>query len=119
MYAEWFQQQGCCTLQAANARDAYRIALELQPDVVVTDIKLPGSLNGLDLAARLKSHDATRRHPVLVLTGYLHGSGSDAADRVGCDRFLTKPCTPEVLGASVDAVLRERADHDEPPNADR
>jgi hypothetical protein len=32
MYADWFQHQGCCTLQAANARDAYRIALELQPD---------------------------------------------------------------------------------------
>ena len=109
MYAEWFQQHGCCTLQAANARDAYRIALELQLDVVVTAIKLPGSLNGLDLTARLKSHNVTRRLPVLVLTGYVHGQGPDDAGRAGCDRFLTKPCSPEVLGESVDAVLRERA----------
>ena len=54
MYAEWFRRKGYCTLQAATASDGLRLALELAPDVVVTDIKLPGAMDGLDLTETLK-----------------------------------------------------------------
>ena len=54
MYAECFRRKGYCTLQAATASDGLRLATELAPDIVVTDIKLPGEMDGLDLTETLK-----------------------------------------------------------------
>lgn len=100
MYAELLQQRGACTIQASNARDALRAAIELQPDVVVTDAGLGRGGSGLALTRFLKRY-LTPRIPVIVLTGSLLPGATSTGRRAGCDRFLTKPCVPEVL---VDAI---------------
>jgi two-component system, OmpR family, phosphate regulon response regulator PhoB len=105
MYAEWFRRKGYCTLQAATASDGLRLATELAPDIVVTDIKLPGSMDGLDLTETLKQDQSTRALPVVILTGCAFERDREQANRAGCDRFLTKPCLPEVLATSIEEVL--------------
>ena len=80
MYAEWFRRKGYCTLQAATASDGLRLAFELAPDIVVTDIKLPG-FDGWARAHR----DAE--------TGPIHpGPASRDSDRL---RIRTRPRTGE------------------------
>jgi CheY-like chemotaxis protein len=106
MYAEWFRRKGYCTLQAATASDGLRLALELAPDIVVTDIKLPGSMDGLELTETLKHDQSTEALPVVILTGCAFERDREHATRAGCDRFLTKPCLPELLGSSIEEVLR-------------
>jgi CheY-like chemotaxis protein len=105
MYAEWFRRKGYCTLQAATASDGLRLATELAPDIVVTDIKLPGSMDGLDLTETLKQDQSTRALPVVILTGCAFERDRQQANLAGCDRFLTKPCLPEVLATSIEEVL--------------
>ena len=105
MYAEWFRRKGYCTLQAATASDGLRLANELDPDIVVTDIKLPGSMDGLDLTETLKQDPSRQAVPVVVLTGCAFERDREQANRAGCDRFLTKPCLPEVLATSIQEVL--------------
>ena len=107
MYAEWFRRKGYCTLQAATASDGLRLALELAPDVVVTDIKLPGAMDGLDLTETLKQDKSREAPPVVVLTGCAFERDREQAHRAGCDRFLTKPCLPELLATSIEEVLRD------------
>lgn len=108
MYAEWLQHSGYCTLQAGTAADGLRMAVELEPDVVVTDIMLPGEMDGLALTESLKSDTTTVGMPVIVLTGCAFDSDRVNANRAGCDLFLTKPCLPEQLGQTIDELLRER-----------
>jgi two-component system cell cycle response regulator DivK len=105
MYAEWFRQQGCCALQAANAADAYRLAVELTPDVVITDVKLLGTEDGLTLTRRLKEDSHTKELAVVILSGYVFTTDDDAARRAGCDMVLHKPCLPDALGEAIEHVL--------------
>ena len=48
--------EGLLHIAGGNGFDGFRLALELAPDIVVTDIKLPGSMNGLELTEALE-HD--------------------------------------------------------------
>ena len=107
MYAEWFRQQGCCTLQAENAADAYRLAVELTPDVIITGVRLSGSEDGLTLTRRLKQDSLTKNVAVVVLSGYVFHSDDEAAHRAGCDLVLHKPCLPDALADAI-ANLRPR-----------
>ena len=105
MYAEWFRRAGFRTLQASNARDGFRMAAELKPDVVVTDFRLPGLINGLALTSCLKRTSSTRDAAIVMLTMTASTSERELAKRAGCDRFLTKPCTPQDLAHTVDELL--------------
>ena len=108
MYAQWLQLRGDCTLQAASAADGMRLALELHPDIVVTDVRLPGPMDGLELTATLKHDTTTRAVPVVVLSGSGFDYDRQDARRAGCDRLLAKPCLPERLAQNIDEVLRSR-----------
>ena len=105
MYAEWFRQHGCCTLQAANAADAYRLAVELAPEVVITGVRLHGGEDGLALTRRLKEDVHTKDVAVVVLSGYVFKADDEAARRAGCDLILHKPCLPDALAAAIERVL--------------
>jgi twitching motility two-component system response regulator PilH len=105
MYAEWFRRQGCSTLQAENADDAYRMAVELTPEVVITDVKLLGKEDGLALTQRLKRDSHTRDVTVVILSGYVFKTDDEAARRAGCDLVLHKPCLPDALANAVDRLL--------------
>jgi two-component system phosphate regulon response regulator PhoB len=101
MYAEWFRGTGYCTLQAKTADDAFRLAAELAPDVVVLDVALPGAEDGVALTRRLKASDTTRAVPVVVLTARVFPRDRCAAESAGCDLFVAKPCTPARLAEAI------------------
>jgi len=109
MYAESFRRRGFCTLQAGSADDALRLATELPPAAVVTDLRLAGRQSGLDLARSLKHDSATRRVPVVMLTGAVLTHDREAAAHAGCDLFLPKPCLPDALSQVVSTLIRQRA----------
>jgi CheY-like chemotaxis protein len=109
MYAEYFQTLGFCTLQATSAADGYRLAAEMHPAVVITEIKLAGADDGLSFARRLKQSDDTRFALVVVLSSSSFERERREALTTGCDRFMTKPCPPDVLAATVQELLVNRS----------
>jgi DNA-binding response OmpR family regulator len=75
------------------------------PDVVLTDVMLPGR-DGLHLLSELRAAPATARLPVIVLTAR---GGADAAAQgmaAGADDYITKPFT------SAELLARIRANHE-------
>ena len=77
-----------------------RIDIE-QPDVIVLDLVLP-RLGGVDVFQELRANPATRRIPVIAVTG----SDLLSVDTTEFHYFLRKPVTPEVLIATIDQALR-------------
>jgi CheY-like chemotaxis protein len=101
LYAEWLTMAGFRVHQAHNGLQALERAFEAVPDVVVTDLNIPG-IDGYELTRRLKQDPRTSAVPVLAVTGYAaFAADPSRAQRAGCDAVLEKPCSPEDLEAAV------------------
>ncbi len=78
------------------------------PDLVLLDVHLP-DMSGFEVCSRIKSGPATRDIPVV----YLSASSTSLEDRTrglehGGDAYLTEPIAPELLAATIRALLRVR-----------
>ncbi|MEA1673943.1 hybrid sensor histidine kinase/response regulator [Nitrospirillum sp. BR 11163] len=83
----------------ATIRDAVRL-----PGLVISDFRLPGPLNGVQLVARLGNE--VRRHlPGIIVTGDTDPARIQEASATGC-ALIHKPYLPEVLRAAIEEVLR-------------
>lgn len=75
------------------------------PDLVVLDLMLPG-MDGLKVCQRLKKAPKTDSIPVVMLTAKGEESDIVRGLNLGADDYITKPFSPRVLIARVQAVLR-------------
>ncbi len=109
MYAEWLTGAGFRVSEAHNGLQALERALDSLPDVVVTDLNIPG-IDGFELTRRLKHDPRTRDIPVLAVTGYAaFAADPGRARRAGCDAVLPKPCSPDDLESAIRSLIHERS----------
>ncbi|MBI5742952.1 MAG: response regulator transcription factor [Elusimicrobia bacterium] len=89
-----------------NGSEALMMARDSKPDVVVTDVALPG-LDGFSLCKALKSSPETAATPVIIISGDRTEDDDIVSgyDR-GADDYLTKPFAFPVLTAKINAVMR-------------
>lgn len=95
---------GYNVITAANAAEALALFAEHRPEIILTDIKMPG-LSGIELLDRVKALDP--RVGVIMLTG--HGDLDLAIQSLKLDAsdFLTKPINDDILFFALNRV-RER-----------
>ena len=109
MYADWLIGAGFRVSQAHNGLQALERAVDSLPDVVVTDLNIPG-IDGFELTRRLKQDPRTRDIPVLAVTGYAaFAADPDRARRAGIEAVLSKPCSPGDLETAIRSLIRERS----------
>lgn len=95
-------------LEAADGEAGWQAALSAQPDLVVSDITMPG-MDGLALCRKIRSHARTRQIPVILLTAMgeeniqLQGLDAGAAD------YLVKPFSFEIMLSRVRNLLERKA----------
>ncbi|MFN4846341.1 MAG: ANTAR domain-containing response regulator [Rhodoluna sp.] len=94
-----------CVGQANDGAEAVRLALELKPDLVLMDIKMPGT-DGLQAAELLREHDL----PVVLLTAFSSPDLVDRASAAGVYNYVVKPFNPDNLipGLRIALSLHER-----------
>ena len=88
---------------------ALEVARATPPDLIVLDLMLPG-IGGLDCCRVLKGDATTRDIPVVMLTAKGEDSDVVAGLDLGADDYVTKPFSPRVLIARIQAVLRRQSE---------
>jgi len=89
--------------RAANGKDALQLALDTQPDVVVTDIEMPG-MTGLEFATALKE----RQHParIIIVTTFARPGYLRRALSAGVRGYLLKDAPANQLAEAIRNVQR-------------
>jgi len=95
-YTAAFERGGFETDQAHNGHQALAKAFDSHPDLILTDIAVPG-LDGIELCRRLRADERTRSIPVLAVTGYDDRHYPDRIRVAGANHVLLKPCDSERL----------------------
>ena len=81
---------------------AVEAAREIDPDVVVLDLGLPG-LDGVEVCRQLRTYSDAY---VVMLTARTEEVDTLIGLSVGADDYMTKPFSPRVLVARIDAMMR-------------
>jgi two-component system, cell cycle response regulator DivK len=104
MYRLALASAGIETLETSDAVQALREARSRLPDVVVTDLRMPG-VDGFEFTRLLKADARTADIPVIAVTALTSPECVARAQQAGVSKVLTKPCPPEHLISAVRLVL--------------
>ena len=91
--------------EAADGADAVALAKELEPDVVLMDLRMP-VLGGLDAARLIK--DAAPDIQVVLLTAFESPALQQQAQEAGCFAYLVKGCPPGELRLTLHQAMAWR-----------
>ena len=78
---------GCTVTTTLNSKQALPIAQSLQPDIILSDVVMPG-MNGAQLVKQLKSDPLTTHIPVVLMTGVAE---AHSVTHIPWDAFIEKP----------------------------
>jgi len=93
---------GYTFVEADDGPRALALARELQPDLIVLDVMLPG-MSGIEVLEELRGDPELSSIPVIVVTAWSHAEMSARVS--GADRFVPKPFDPEELESAVEELL--------------
>src|SRR5579884_911613 len=103
--AELLRDEGYAVETAADGFKALPKLEEFAPDLLLTDLKMPG-MDGIDLMR--KSREADPQLAVVVMTAYGAVETAVTAMRQGAADYITKPINLEELGVVVERALENR-----------
>jgi DNA-binding response OmpR family regulator len=98
-------REGYEVIQANNGLEALSLLRELNPDLVLLDLMLPG-MDGLEVCRAIKQDPLTRDVCIIMVTAKEEESDQVLGLGLGADDYVTKPFRPRTLMARVEAVLR-------------
>ncbi|WP_322865971.1 response regulator transcription factor [Aquicoccus sp. G2-2] len=88
----------------SNGQTALDAVRDKRPDLVILDVMLPG-MSGYDILKALRANDATRDLPVMILTARGQAKDREMAEKMGANRFMTKPFSNTEMRDAVRALV--------------
>ncbi len=89
LFAAWLEKGGHRTVTVADERMAYGEAAARQPDIIITDIRLP-YVDGRDIIRQLKNSPLTRHIPIMAISVLSGRQDEESCKAAGADVFVTK-----------------------------
>jgi DNA-binding response OmpR family regulator len=103
-YAEYLRAFGFEVDALADPRTALGVISDRPPDVVMLDLQMP-YVDGFQFLERLQCTVADCTFPVVVVSACVYPLDRERAERSGCAAFLSKPCAPDEVLATIQRVL--------------
>lgn len=99
---DWQSMNCIIAGEAEDGDEGLKLIKELKPDIIITDIRMPG-LSGLEMISKIKKEKKNCK--IIILTGYRNFEYAQQAIRLGAFRLLLKPSKEEeILDALRDAI---------------
>lgn len=98
--SEIIEHYGFRVMSASTGEEGIKLAEEFTPDIIISDIMLPG-IDGFEMFGRVKQLPQLKRSAFIFLTAKSTRSDARAAMNMGADDYITKPFTKEELINSV------------------
>lgn len=94
-------------LIAFNGQEGFKKALVHHPDLVITDLMMPG-MNGIEMLQEIRKNIQVSHIPVIILTAKQNEEAKIEATSMGANAYITKPFNKEYLIARIEQLLRDR-----------
>jgi DNA-binding response OmpR family regulator len=101
--------EGFEVVTARDGPDALAKTVAVRPDLVLLDVRMPGS-DGYTICARIRADATLAAVPVIIVTANYGAAEVEAARRAGADNFLVKPFLPATLLDMAKAMLSQASD---------
>jgi DNA-binding response OmpR family regulator len=95
-------------IEASDGDEAWRLARERLPDLVVLDVMMPG-MSGWEVCRKIRQDAALAHTGVLMLTGIGESLNETTSPLFGADEYIDKPFDFEKLDSLIERVLSKRA----------
>ncbi|AYB31958.1 two-component regulator propeller domain-containing protein [Chryseolinea soli] len=95
-------------IEAGSANEGLEIMKKTSPDIIISDIVMPG-MNGVDFCSIIKESPDYSHIPVILLTGTSSPEVKLKGIECGADDYITKPFEKELLLARIKNILKGRS----------
>ena len=102
------KNNGFDVVTAENGSDAYDLACQNQPDIIVTDYQMP-IMTGIELIEKLRQNENTAQTPVIMLTARGFSIEDDQKEQLNISACLSKPFSPREVLQTIEDVLSQKA----------
>lgn len=92
---------------ASDGREGLRKAIEFVPDIILSDIMMPG-IDGLEMLEKIKKDVRTSHIPVVILTAKADIESRVTGIETGADAYLAKPFIKEELLVQLRSLIEQR-----------
>ncbi|MCX7927391.1 MAG: response regulator [Candidatus Omnitrophica bacterium] len=93
----------------SDPRKALAVAMQLKPDIIVLDLKMPG-MTGFEVVNKIKSTPVTEHIPIIAMSGFFTAEQDDSLlSFFQIHHYLRKPFNPLDIIARIEEVFKETA----------
>ena len=96
--------RGYRCISASHGREALQILEHEQVDLILTDLSMP-VLDGYRTTQLIRARPGMEKVPIIAVTAFALSDEGEAARRIGCTEYLTKPFKPKQLLEIVERLL--------------
>jgi len=93
-------------IEATNGEEAIDLATRQKPDLITMDVQLP-VMSGLDAVRAIKANPTTSHIPIIALTADAMRGQDQITLEAGCDAYISKPFSIDVLLETIKEYLPE------------
>jgi len=104
---KWFLEPLYHTVITGSSDKVFELLLTTTIDLVLMDISIAGSMDGLTLTKKIKSEPQYRSIPIIVVTAHAFEQDRRNAFESGCDDYLAKPFSKNSLLQTINRQLRK------------
>ncbi|MBN2317753.1 MAG: response regulator [Acidobacteria bacterium] len=98
------RESGYKVLVAKNGREGCNLAKQYNPGLIIMDVEMP-EMDGIEATTRIKTQPETNHIPILMFTSLSSEEDIRRAREAGCQGFLNKPISRQVIRTEVQKAL--------------